>query len=139
MRSFCLVLLLVSISACKQDVPQQAKQPLNAPAGENSDSAAVTAEALHKLRLELIGLKRRISTLESGEATVSTEEEGYDVARTKFGPLTVSAQSATPYLDGYKVKLRIGNLTSANFNGNNWGQTPVNFSRYQYRSCFRLY
>ena len=23
--------------------------------------------------------------------------------------------------------------------GNNWGQTPVNFSRYQYRSCLRLY
>ena len=26
-------------------------------------------------------------------------------------------RGATPYLDGYKIKLRIGNLTNANFNG----------------------
>lgn len=58
-----------------------------------------------------------MNALESGDATVSTEEEGYDVARTKFGPFTVSTRGATPYLDGFKVKLRIGNLTNANFNG----------------------
>ena len=62
-------------------------------------------------------MKSRVQTLESGEATVSTEEQGYDVSRTKFGPFTVSTRGATPYLDGYKVKLRIGNLTNANFNG----------------------
>jgi len=80
-------------------------------------SASETGEELKKLRSDLFGLELRLSALESGDATVSTEEEGYDVAKTKFGPLTVSTRGATPYLDGFKVKLRIGNLTNAHFNG----------------------
>lgn len=75
------------------------------------------AEQIRKLRTDLFRLQYRVFALESGEATVSTEEEGYDVAKTKFGPITVSTRGATPYLDGFKVKLRIGNLTNANFNG----------------------
>jgi len=75
------------------------------------------SKQITELKSELLVLQIRVSALESGEATVSTEEEGYDIAKTKFGPFTVSCSGATPYLDGFKVKLRIGNLTNAKFNG----------------------
>jgi len=48
---------------------------------------------------------------------VSSEEPGYGTARTQFGPFTVQIASVTPYLDGYRVKLTNGNLTSATFKG----------------------
>lgn len=80
-------------------------------------STSELSEQIKKLRSDLFGLQFRVSALEAGDATVSTEEEGYDVAKTKFGPFTVSTRGATPYLDGFKVKLRIGNLTNADFNG----------------------
>ncbi|MFL6262548.1 MAG: hypothetical protein ACJ76Y_22855 [Thermoanaerobaculia bacterium] len=81
------------------------------------DEHAALKKQVQSLQWDIFFLKSRVETLESGEATVSTEEQGYDVSRTKFGPFTVSTRGAAPYLDGYKVKLRIGNLTNANFNG----------------------
>lgn len=48
---------------------------------------------------------------------MSTKEETYGVARTRFGPFTVVARSVTPYLDGYRVRLSVGNLTGAAFQG----------------------
>ena len=122
--------ICILCASCKQDVsgPVPASAPIPEPA------PAVSQDDLMKLRFELFALKQRVATLESGEATVSTDEEGYDVARTKFGPLTVSTRGATPYLDGYKVKLRIGNLTNANFNGAKvklgWGP-PFDAKNYQ--------
>jgi len=93
------------------------------PAGVQAPTAA-TAEQIDELRksvarleMDTFFLKSRIESLESGEATASTEEQGYDIARTKFGPFTVSTRGVTPYLDGFKVKLRVGNLTNADFNG----------------------
>lgn len=87
------------------------------PTSPQPNSTLEIGEQIKKLRSELFALELRLSALESGDATVSTEEEGYDVAKTKFGPFTVSTRGAAPYLDGFKVKLRIGNLTNANFSG----------------------
>lgn len=75
------------------------------------------SEKVHGLENDLQALKFRVDVLESGEASVTTEEEVYGIAKTKFGTFTVLARNVTPYLDGFKVKLRIGNLASANFNG----------------------
>lgn len=86
------------------------QQPTATPTSELTDQ-------IKKLRTDLFKLRFRVDALESSDATVSTEEEGYDVAKTKFGPLTVATRGAKPYLDGFKVKLQIGNLTNANFNG----------------------
>lgn len=75
------------------------------------------SEDVSKLQTDLLMLQYRVDALESADALVSAEEQGYGIAKTKFGAFTISARSVTPYLDGFKVKLRIGNLTSANFNG----------------------
>jgi len=50
-------------------------------------------------------------------ALLTTESNSYAVARTSFGPFVLVCRSVTPYLDGFKVKLAIGNITSATFNG----------------------
>jgi hypothetical protein len=62
-------------------------------------------------------LQFRVDNLESGDASISTEEHAFGVAKTEFGSFTISTRAVTPYLDGFKVKLSIGNLTSADFNG----------------------
>lgn len=82
--------------------------------------AASAAEGQVKdLGLEIDALKLRVETLESqrSSATVKTDAQGYDIARTKHGPVTVSAVGVTPFLDGFKVQLRVGNLTGASFEG----------------------
>lgn len=60
-------------------------------------------------------------------AAVNTTTSQYDVVKTRFGSFLVSAASAKPYLDGYQIKLQIGNLTSFVFNGAKlnvqWGAT----------------
>jgi hypothetical protein len=105
-----LLLFCTVVSACNKETKSEEKQP---PVSSNSE----LTKQMNELRGELSVVSARVTALESGDATVSAEEEGYDVAKTKFGPFTVSTRGATPYLDGYKIKLRIGNLTNANFNG----------------------
>jgi uncharacterized phage infection (PIP) family protein YhgE len=67
----------------------------------------------------------RVTALEPGSALLSTENEGYAVANTKFGPFIVTKRGMSQYNDGYKVKLGIGNFTNAAFKGArlsiNWG------------------
>jgi len=108
-----MVLLVTGTLAagCKQESTNANSQQSNA------KTPSELTEQIKSLHSDIFRLQLRVSALESGEATVSTVEEGYDVAKTKFGPFTVSTRGATPYLDGFKVKLRIGNLTNANFNG----------------------
>jgi len=91
------------------------------PATEAEIREAQTKQALQgqveKLEMDLSVLDLRVSQLESEDATVSTEQDVYGVARTKFGPFVISSGGVTPYLDGFKVKLSIGNLTNATFHG----------------------
>jgi hypothetical protein len=50
-------------------------------------------------------------------AGLSGESTGYSIARTQFGPFPVLIEGVSPYLDGYKAKIKIGNMTSARFQG----------------------
>lgn len=102
---------------------------------------------VRKLQMDLLKLQFRVDALESGDASVSAEEQGYGVAKTSFGAFTISTRSVTPYLDGFKIKLRIGNLTTANFNGAKltvtWGppydeKSPGEFFKNQKKKEFSL-
>lgn len=71
-----------------------------------------------KLRDDLYNLKKRVSDLEPQQGEwISSEAAGYGLVQTRFGAFTVSIKAVTPYLDGYKVKFVIGNLTGADFSG----------------------
>jgi hypothetical protein len=50
-------------------------------------------------------------------AVMNPAEKGYGIARNEYGVFPVLVEDAQPYLDGYKVRLRIGNLTAATITG----------------------
>jgi Protein of unknown function (DUF3251) len=53
----------------------------------------------------------------NNSVSVSPQEKGYGLLKTPFGTLLISTESVEPYLDGFKIHLKIGNPTSAHFNG----------------------
>jgi hypothetical protein len=74
-------------------------------------------EKVDKLQRDLSLLKMQVGSMFEGSVFISTEDKGYSLAQTKYGPFAIVCKKVTPYLDGYKVELQIGNLTSARFNG----------------------
>lgn len=50
-------------------------------------------------------------------ATISCTQTGADMAHTAMGAFPVACENVSPYLDGYKVKLRIDNITYAEYDG----------------------
>lgn len=57
------------------------------------------------------------SVLARSTAAINTDDSGYGVVQTTFGPFVIIGKSATQYLDGYKVKISIGNLTGFTMHG----------------------
>jgi hypothetical protein len=53
----------------------------------------------------------------NNSVSITPDEKGYGLLKTPFGNLFISTESIEPYLDGYKIHLKIGNPTSAHFNG----------------------
>lgn len=100
----------LALTSCNQGTQSPPPAP-SAPKVQN------LSEEVRNLKTDLLKLQFRVDALESGDASVSTEEQGYGIAKTNFGAFTISTKAVTPYLDGFKVRLRIGNLTSADFNG----------------------
>jgi hypothetical protein len=113
--------------------PQKVGEPSVGAQTENLARRVGELEAsllkLNKTVLELQGRLYRtgykLDSHVSSQAEVSTEEQVYAVSMTQFGAFTVVSKGVSPYLDGYKVRLLIGNLTSANFSGGkiniSWG------------------
>jgi len=80
------------------------------------------------LQQKIDALDRRVSSLEwdnmIGEwsrtnkfVPLSLDDKGYTPVQTTIGQLLISAKSAAPYLDGYKVDFQIGNPQSVTYNG----------------------
>lgn len=57
-----------------------------------------------------------LSTIDQRPASVS-DGDGYGIGRTPHGPVAIVIDKVQPYLDGYKVTLRIGNMAAASMNG----------------------
>jgi len=78
------------------------------------------------LENKLFLLQLQLATMNDMPAIVTTEDNGYSIANTKFGPFLVTANKVVPYLDGYKITLTIGNMTNAVFDGSkinvSWGE-----------------
>lgn len=132
------VLLLVASTAlcsCGASPGAQGSAPgaparINLPATDAKENQSV-AEHVFKLETQVSSLlatasktaaevsvlRTRLEGLTSGSATVSTERDEYGIARTPFGPFTVISRAVTPYLDGFRITLAIGNLTAATFQG----------------------
>ena len=105
-----LLFLFFVIIGCENKVPN----PPPAPAPDKKESIE---DQIRNLKRDVFNLKVQVGNMVGGYADVSTEEKGYSIAQTKYGSFAVVCKNVTPYLDGYKVQLGIGNLTSARFNG----------------------
>jgi len=91
---------------------------------------------LSKLEAQVSGLETRLATSEDqakklssslwnvqvemwskieteSAAVVDPSSKGYSIARNEYGAFPVIIEDAQTYLDGHKIKLRVGNLTSA--------------------------
>jgi hypothetical protein len=107
------VLLFLSflIFACEK------KAVIPPPVSHSPDKKESLDEKVNRLQRELIRLRMQVGNMSDGSAEVSTEEKGYSIAQTKYGSFAVVCRNVTPYLDGYKAQLGVGNLTNARFNG----------------------
>lgn len=107
----CLLVLSLTLFGCGKQNPTTPSAPAT-PATKESLEEKVT-----RLQRELSILRFQVGGLTDGTAYVGTEDKGYSVAQTKYGTFTVVCRNLSPYLDGYKAQLAIGNLTTARFNG----------------------
>jgi hypothetical protein len=106
-----LTMLCVTPSFAKSE---KQKAPTPAPATEQEKQIL---KRVAELQQKIWRHESRLNALEGNSATVSTEEQQYGLAKTPFGVFPIVCRNVTPFLDGYKVKLAIGNITSANFSG----------------------
>jgi hypothetical protein len=53
----------------------------------------------------------------NNSVSITPDGNGYGSLKTPFGNLFISTESVEPYLDGYLIHLKIGNPTTAHFNG----------------------
>ena len=82
-----------------------------------TDESKVLKEKIKSLESDIALLKFQMSLYEEEDASISTEEITYSTAKNNFGSFPVVARKVEPYLDGYKVRIEVGNMTTASFNG----------------------
>lgn len=115
-RSLGVILLffaLITLSACDRQIPASA-----APSPSTAHFDLELAAKIDRLEQELRAIEARVNNIQlDSSALISTENEDYDLVKTRYGTFTISAKSLTPYLDGFKAVLQVGNLTTAEFAG----------------------
>lgn len=113
---------LLSLLALAQ-IPQ--KQNATTPPASQKQIDELKAEIaslrsqLQKSEGEVIGLQLRVSTLESAHQSVVLDlaSRNYQRLDTDTGMFLISVTNVASYLDGYKISLKIGNPSSAQYNG----------------------
>jgi hypothetical protein len=108
----CVCGIGVLVQACQPSSDQFTKKALE---DLQRDVRAIEAQvARHEESLDDHG--DRLIYLEvraDNAAEVSATEGTFAIAKTEFGPISVSIKEAVPYVDGYRLRLQLGNLTSA--------------------------
>ena len=95
----------------------------------NREYAAILGQILHTTVTNLDQVERsanwnarRTTALErvqpgSTAYHIALDAQNYDIYKSAMGPVLVVTDGADTYLDGYKVRLRLANLTTADFDG----------------------
>jgi hypothetical protein len=102
---------LLACSRSQQEAASNAK--LNA-----IEKRITTAEKeLADLRTDSLDHQVRLDELEAGAVSVNTQEETYSVARSAIGTFLIVCKKVQPQLDGYSLRVWIGNTTNLIFHG----------------------
>lgn len=125
--AFAVLGLTAGLSGCKPDADTVAElQALRNTVTEQTKAINQLETARSKLTSELVKLQGDVVGLQlesaiTGDtaqtAILSVTEKGYSIAEMPVGSLLISVKDVTPYANGVKVKLNIGNPTSATFPG----------------------
>jgi hypothetical protein len=128
-KSIVAIFLFMTICCFVFGCDKKAEPPKPAPPKEEAKPESMENKVTG-MELDLAFLKIQVNNMSNGFANVSTEEKGYAIAQTKYGSFVVRCKNVTPYLDGYKVQIGIGNLTTAQFTGAKihlvWGKDFIN-------------
>jgi hypothetical protein len=81
--------------------------------GSDAASARALQVAVDSLRERVQDLEYRLSS--EGVAMVDCAKPGYDRLTTSLGTFLISCDNAQAYLNGYRLRLRIGNVTSGTY------------------------
>jgi hypothetical protein len=115
-----LTMALLALCGCDESPKEvKAAQPPATTQGKSAPikNAGALENRVEKLEGRVFVMEMRMKNLQYGPAEVSTEEVAYSTAKTPFGTFMVFCDGVIPYLDGFKVTLKIGNLTAADFMG----------------------
>ncbi len=74
-------------------------------------------EKLATLETKIQLLQWQVDNSDGKSAQIDAFSTGFSRLQTSFGTFAVSCEGAEPYLNGHKLKLRIGNPLNASFNG----------------------
>lgn len=83
------------------------------------DTANYNSKQSEQIANEVDAISNKIATTEtlSRVYRIDAEHKGCGQIQTSFATLLITTDSAEPYLDGYKLKLRVGNPTSMLLSG----------------------
>ena len=114
--------------------------PIDQSHDESAKKLQATVTALQSrvdsLQSRIVDLEKSVGTLRSDTfvlryqyqtAMLNTSEKGYSRLDTNEGTFLISLSNVEPYADGYRLKLDIGNPSTATFTGfiihASWGKT----------------
>ncbi|MNK97378.1 hypothetical protein D3C87_1177090 [compost metagenome] len=118
--------LAASLSGCKPDAETTAElKSLRSSVTEQSQVIAQLTTTNSKFASDIAKLQGEVLNLQwedalAGDpntAILSVTEKGYSVAEMPVGSVLIAVRDVTPYANGVKIKLDIGNPTSATFPG----------------------
>ena len=117
-----MTLIALSLSAC--DKPPQTTPRIDALEKKISALEQRIKSEEHEtseLYLDLFKLRfdvrDRIEALKERTATIDLNSTGYSFLDTGGGVILISSDGAEPYLDGHRIKLRLGNPLNMRFSG----------------------
>ena len=120
-RSY-LTLIALLLSAC--DKPPQTTPRVDALEKKISDlEQRIKSEEHETFQLHLdsfklrLDLQERIEALKERTATIDLNSTGYSFLDTGGGVILISCHGAEPYLNGHRIKLRLGNPLNMRFSG----------------------
>lgn len=130
----CVVALLPLLAACSQSSAGDGGAQKIASLEERTAALSTQLNTANSNVLTLQGqvmvLNAELQTLLTPDAFVVLDPttRAYSVVKTNLGQLLVSVVDFSPYLNGYKLKLAVGNPSFATYNGAKiavrWGSAP---------------
>jgi len=123
-RAIACCVILLTLTACNQQ------------SSANHDAQSGKIAELEKKVADLQANNFFLLTNFPKYASVNTTDSSFGVSYSQIGPFTVAVEHAEKYLDGYRIRFRIGNLTSATATSPKlivgWGSTAENWKKKEF-------